>query len=85
MNDQQPEPRQPVVVDARGLACPMPVVELAAAVEDHPVGTRFRLLATDTTAKVDIPVWCRLKRQKLVSAATDQGELIFIVEKIHEG
>ncbi|MDX1657526.1 MAG: sulfurtransferase TusA family protein [Nitriliruptorales bacterium] len=73
-----------VVVDASGLACPMPVVELAGAVDAHPVGTRFRLLATDPAAKVDIPVWCRMKRQKLVASDTEGDPLEFVVEKIRD-
>ena len=58
MSDDRPDE---VLVDAAGLACPMPVVKLAEAVGEHPVGTRFRVLATDPAAKVDIPVWCRMK------------------------
>lgn len=70
------------VVDARGKACPMPVIELAAAVEQAPVGARIRLLADDPAAKVDVPVWCRMQRQKLVSVDPEEGRgLAFLVEK----
>ena len=33
----------PVLVDARGLACPLPVIELARAIRETRVGARVRL------------------------------------------
>jgi TusA-related sulfurtransferase len=62
----------PRIVDALGKACPVPVIDLAKAIEDVAVGGQVVVLADDPGAKVDIPVWCRMKRQELV--ATDQDE-----------
>lgn len=70
-----------VEVDARGLACPMPVIELSRAVEDAGVGDHVRLLATDPAAKVDVPVWCRMQRQALRSSVETDGVWTFVVEK----
>ncbi|MFP5309384.1 MAG: sulfurtransferase TusA family protein [Actinomycetes bacterium] len=72
------------VVDALGLPCPKPVIELAAAVREVPVGARVRLLADDVAAKVDVPVWCRMQRQTLVSVEADGATLVFLVEKARE-
>ncbi len=69
------------VVDARGLACPMPVIELASAVTEVTVGARVLLLATDPAAKVDVPVWCRLQRHQLVEAGDEDGTWRFLVER----
>ncbi len=70
-------------VDARGLACPMPVIELARAVEVADLGAVVRLLATDPAAKVDVPVWCRMQRQGLRAAVdTGDGTWAFLVEKV---
>ncbi|HZD02860.1 MAG TPA: sulfurtransferase TusA family protein [Actinomycetes bacterium] len=54
------------VVDCIGLACPIPLVRLAKAIEQIEVGDVVELLADDPGAKVDIPVWCRLKDQELL-------------------
>lgn len=70
-----------VEVDARGKACPIPVIELAAAVRAQPLGARVRLQADDPAAKVDVPVWCRMQRQRLVSRDEDAGTWTFVVEK----
>lgn len=51
----------PTVVDARGTPCPVPVIELAKAVRDLAPGAQVVLLADDVGAKVDVPVWCRMK------------------------
>lgn len=81
MSDVDPDPAIVTVVDASGLACPMPVIELAKAIDDVAVGARVRLLATDPAAKVDVPVWCRMKRQQLRSTQEHDGVWTFIVER----
>jgi tRNA 2-thiouridine synthesizing protein A len=79
--DTDGDPEVDAEVDARGLSCPMPVIELARAVEAQPVGAVVRLVATDPAAKVDVPVWCRMQRQGLRSATEDEGAWTFLVEK----
>lgn len=59
-------PPATAVVDCLGLACPIPVVRLAKAIGATEVGQVVELLADDPGAKVDIPVWCRLKDQELL-------------------
>jgi tRNA 2-thiouridine synthesizing protein A len=80
----------PLVVDARGLNCPMPVIELAKAVRDVAVGDEVTLLATDSTSRVDVPVWCRMQRQQLIEAheALDEAgtnQFRFVVRKAAAG
>lgn len=55
-----------VVVDARGLACPQPVIELARAVEGRPAGTVATVWATDAAARLDVPAWARLTGNEFV-------------------
>jgi len=77
-------PSAPVAreVDCRGKACPVPVIELARAVADIAVGELVVLVADDPGAKVDIPVWCRMKRQELVAADEAAGALTFTVRRL---
>lgn len=51
----------PVVVDARGLRCPLPVIRLAARARDLPAGTRVVVLTTDPAARHDVPAWARMR------------------------
>lgn len=54
----------PAVVDALGRPCPIPVIELARAIGDVEVGGELTVLSDDPGAKVDVPVWCRMKQQE---------------------
>lgn len=70
-------------LDARGLTCPMPVIELAKVVDEIAVGEQVRLAATDLSARVDVPVWCRMRRQKLHATAESDGVWWFLIERAH--
>jgi tRNA 2-thiouridine synthesizing protein A len=62
-----------VTVDCLGLSCPIPVVRLAGAVAAVEVGAVVELLADDPGARVDVPVWCRLKDQELLGQHDREG------------
>lgn len=68
-------------IDATGLSCPMPVIELAKAIAQLTTGQQLVLLATDPAARVDVPVWCRMKRQRLVEATDHDGTYRFVIER----
>lgn len=72
-----------VRVDALGLPCPQPVIELARAIEGVAVGERVLLVADDPAVPVDVPVWCRLRRHRLVAQDARDGAWRFEVERRH--
>lgn len=76
------DPAASTVVDALGKACPIPVIELAKAIERVAVGAEVVVLADDPAAKVDIPVWCRMKRQQLVGVDADERAWRFVVRRV---
>ena len=45
------------VVDARGLACPLPAVEARRALAGVPPGAALVVLATDPEAPIDLAAW----------------------------
>jgi cysteine desulfurase len=59
-------PEADAVVDALGRRCPVPVIELARHLGDVPVGGVLAVLADDAAARLDVPAWCRLRRQDYV-------------------
>ena len=77
MNDDE----NPIVVDSLGTACPIPVIDLAKAVERAPSGALFELLSDDEGAKVDIPVWCRMKRHEYLGRRDLGRGWAFLVRK----
>lgn len=62
------------VVDALGKPCPLPVIELAAVVDGLSPGEEVVLLSDDPGAKVDVPVWCRMKgHEHLATTDAERG------------
>jgi tRNA 2-thiouridine synthesizing protein A len=55
-------------LDCRGMLCPLPVIKLAQLIPDVPIGDTITVLADDPAAATDIPAWCRMRSQELVSA-----------------
>ena len=47
-----------IIVDARGLKCPLPVLKAEKALALAPPGATVRVLATDPLARIDIPLHC---------------------------
>lgn len=72
-------PGADAVVDARGLVCPRPVIDLARALPAWPVGTVVALVADDPAAAADVPAWCRLRGQEYVgSRPVDDGQAYLV-------
>jgi tRNA 2-thiouridine synthesizing protein A len=61
------------VLDARGLACPLPAVKARRALAGVPAGAALVVLATDPEAPID-----------LAALAADAG-CLFVVERDGEG
>jgi tRNA 2-thiouridine synthesizing protein A len=55
-------------LDCRGVLCPLPVIKLAKALPTVAIGDTVTVIADDPAAATDIPAWCRLRNQELVSA-----------------
>ena len=69
-SDGQPTP---IVVDARGLRCPLPVIRLAQAAREAAAGVVLEVWATDPAARADIPAWCRMRGQDYLGEVPADG------------
>jgi tRNA 2-thiouridine synthesizing protein A len=74
-----------VTVDAKGLCCPVPIIELAKAMRQLPAGARVLLLATDPAAASDVRAWCEATGHRLVSLETGAGGACQAVVEKAEG
>jgi len=70
-----------IVIDARGVYCPIPVLRLAKTIRDQPAGTVARLLATDPAAVEDVEVFCRERGHELIESRQDGRVFSFLVRK----
>lgn len=51
-----------LMIDATGLICPLPVIELARRISTVAIGDVVELRADDPAAKHDVPAWCSMRR-----------------------
>jgi tRNA 2-thiouridine synthesizing protein A len=70
-----------VVIDVRGLKCPLPVLKTARRMQPYPGGTRFLVIATDPLASIDVPNFCRENGHRLLADRREGEELRFEIEK----
>jgi tRNA 2-thiouridine synthesizing protein A len=59
-----------IVLDQRGRRCPLPIVELARAIGDVPVGEVLAVAADDPAARLDVPAWCRMRGHEYAGVDT---------------
>jgi tRNA 2-thiouridine synthesizing protein A len=62
--DDEPD----LVLDCLGRPCPVPVVELARALQRLPPGSLVEVLADDPAALVDVPAFCRMRGHAYLGA-----------------
>lgn len=70
-----------LLLDARGLYCPEPVMLLHNRVREMEHGDLLRVLATDPSTERDIPKFCRFLGHELVEESHDSNEYSYLIRK----
>ncbi len=70
-------------IDARGMACPGPLMSLIGAVRQGAPGDVIEVLSADEGSKTDIPAWVAKAKHELVLVTPDEGFTHFVVRKTH--
>ena len=73
-------PTEPLLIDARGLRCPLPVLKMEKQLADLSAGATLTVLATDPMARIDIPLYCR-QHGHSVEIAPDDAATRFTIRK----
>lgn len=68
-------------LDARGLACPMPIVRTAQAIKNVEHGELLEVLATDPGAVKDFAAWSRATGNLLLEQSADGGVYRFVLRR----
>ncbi|WP_062316339.1 sulfurtransferase TusA family protein [Demequina maris] len=71
-----------VTVDATGMLCPLPIIELAKAARGRDAGTEITVLATDLAARVDVPAWARMTGHEFVGEKKTDGAGIALTVRL---
>ena len=69
----EPLPEPDDVVDARGLRCPIPVLELAKRAGELPEGSVVEVLADDPATAADVPAWCAMRGARYLGSRPAEG------------
>jgi tRNA 2-thiouridine synthesizing protein A len=69
-------------IDARGMACPGPLMNLIGAIRQGQVGQTFEVLSSDAGSRTDIPAWVTKARQEIVQVVPEEGYARFVVRKV---
>jgi TusA-related sulfurtransferase len=69
------------LIDARGMACPGPLLSLIGAIRQGQVGDVLEVWSTDAGSATDIPAWVAKARHELVEVADADGYTRFRVRK----
>lgn len=69
------------VLDAKGLACPMPVVRAKKAMDELQSGQVLEVHTTDKGAKNDLPAWAKASGHTVLEMKEDNGVLMFWIQK----
>jgi len=68
-------------IDARGMACPGPLMALIGAIRQGKVGDTFEVWSSDAGSKTDIPAWVTKARHELVSVVEEPAYAKFTIRK----
>lgn len=68
-------------IDARGMACPGPLMTLIGAIRQGEVGDVFEVLSSDEGSKTDIPAWIAKAKHELIEVIPEDGFARFVVRK----
>ena len=60
-------------VDARGTACPGPLLEAKKAIGSIQPGDVMEVLSADEGTKIDIPKWCSKQGHEYLGAKDESG------------
>ncbi|NGP45586.1 sulfurtransferase TusA family protein [Bacillaceae bacterium SIJ1] len=73
------------VLDAKGLACPMPIVRAKKAMAELEPGQVLEIHTTDVGSKSDLVAWAKSGGHTLLQNDEEGGAFRFWIEKGNQG
>lgn len=70
-----------VELDARKLACPLPILRAKKSLSQMTSGQVIRIVATDNGSPKDFEEFCRQTGNALLSSLKQDGEFIFLIRR----
>jgi tRNA 2-thiouridine synthesizing protein A len=70
-----------LLLDTKGLNCPLPILKTKKAMKDVAVGGTIEILATDPAADADFQAFCRTTGHELVESGQDGEVYRFVIRR----
>jgi tRNA 2-thiouridine synthesizing protein A len=70
-----------IVLDVKGLNCPLPVLRANRSLRGLKPGQRLRVLATDRAAVADFQAFCRETGHALLAWSEENGVFSFLIRR----
>jgi tRNA 2-thiouridine synthesizing protein A len=70
-----------LLLDTKGLNCPLPILKTKKSLKDVPVGGTIEILATDPAADADFQAFCRSTGHELLESGQDGDVYRFIIKR----
>lgn len=70
-----------VILDAKGLSCPLPVLKARKALRDLAAGATIEVQSTDPASLEDFPVFCQSAGHELLESKQVDDAFCFIIKK----
>jgi tRNA 2-thiouridine synthesizing protein A len=70
-----------IVIDLKGISCPMPMLKTKKALQNAAVGNILRIEITDPGSKSDMPALLKRSGDELLDSREEGGVYTFVVKK----
>jgi tRNA 2-thiouridine synthesizing protein A len=85
MGNDSTSPRESVLLDLKGLSCPLPALRTRKALKRMPAGAALLVECTDPLSAIDIPHCVFESGDALESQSADGGVLRFLIRRQRTG
>jgi len=70
-----------LILDTKGLNCPLPILKTKKSLREVPVGGTIEILATDPAANADFSAFCRTTGHKLLESSQEGEVYKFLLQR----
>ncbi len=70
------------LLDAKGLNCPLPILQARKALREVPTGGTLEILSTDPGSVADFQAFCRITGNELLEQGEEGGVYRFVLKKL---
>lgn len=69
-------------LDASGMRCPMPVLEMKKMIAQVKVGEIVKVIATDVGTRKDFPAWAERTGNQILEVKEESNKIIWFIKRV---